>query len=182
MLSARLLNPSILTYGKNTAVNYGYFSSGPTGPGGKKPWPSMTEPTLRVWQQPGAAHNAGNETTPGHVDVSQKFRWSSSQVFVQGPLFPQGEWMSVDEVSLHPVLFSLMHHDIAQPARHPWLPVCTGFNEGGGCPDIETPPGTVPPPPGGKPPPVVTAGYDLTRLAPIGAIALVAAAFFWSQQ
>lgn len=179
VLSSRLLNPDVLVpYGKNTAINYGYFSTGPLGTGGKNPWPSMTEPSLRVWQQPGAAHNAGKPGTTGHSDVSQKFRWMSPQVFVQGPLVASGgEWLDVDAVSMHPVLFALMHHDVPQPARHPWLPLCTSFAEGGGCPDIEPPPGG---PPGGTPP-VATAGYDASRLVPIAAIGLVAVAYFWSR-
>jgi len=166
ILSARLLNPAALTYGKNSAVNYGYFTTGPLGAGGKNPSPSMTDPSLRVWQQPGAAHDVD------HVDVSQKARFIGPAVHVAGPLYPGGRWLSVDEVSAHPVLWELMHHDGPQPARHPWLPVCQAVS-GGGC--VGTggagPPAT-------KPPPVTVAGYDWGRLAPLALLA-VGVGVYW---
>lgn len=169
--SGRLLNPSALKpYGKRSGINYGYHSKklaavAPPTPG---PRPSMTEPSVTVLQQPGAAHDVD------HVDVSQKARYIGPEVLVTGPLFPAGKWLPVPFVSTHPILFGLMHHDLPQPPRHPWLPVCATIEEGGSCPGIPAPPG-----PGGSPPSTL-AGYDWRRVLPFVALAVVTGAYIWS--
>jgi hypothetical protein len=165
--SPRLLLPQTLTYGKQGAINYGYFSTGPSGAGGKNPWPSATAPSLRVWQPPGGVHDVH------HVDVSQKYRPLGPLAWVEGPLHPDGAWYDLADLSLHPILWPLLNHDGPQPMRHPWLPKCSPIDEGGSCPGIPGPTGG-----GGDddtPPPTVAARYDWGRTAPLAACIMVGA-------
>ena len=165
--SSRLLAPQLLKLGKNSAINYGYFTtSAAVAPPDPGPRPSMTEPSLRVIQQPGAAH------TVKHVDVSQKLRLVGRAVFVQGPLFPDGEWLDIDKVALHPILWPLVNHAGPLKLHHPWLPTCSSMAEGGECP------GGPPSGPPAKPPPVSAAGFTWERLAPLAAIVLPIATYY----
>lgn len=168
--SGRLLVPSALKpYGKRSGINYGYHTKLPAvSPPTPGPRPSVSEPALRVLQQPGAAHDVD------HVDVGQKARYVGPDVLVTGPLFPAGEWLPVPFVSTHPILYGLMHHDMPQPPRHPWLPVCETIDEGGSCPGIPPPPGP------GESPPASLAGYDWRRAVPFVALAVIAGAYIWS--
>lgn len=178
----RLLNPTILKpYGKKTAINYGAPTEAPVGvpvtidgktfnPG---PYQPATPIDLRVWQPPGAKHDVS------HDDSSQKLDMVARPVWVKGPLYPEGATLDIEALSMHPVLWPLVSAQGPIPMHHPWLPRCSaldGSGGGGSC----VPPGPGPGTGTGTTPPAVASRYDWGRLAPAGAIVLVAATYFWT--
>ncbi|OGS00210.1 MAG: hypothetical protein A2V88_08355 [Elusimicrobia bacterium RBG_16_66_12] len=114
---ARLRQPAGLPLGKKQGVNYGFWTPAPAvAPPTPGPRPSATIPALRVWQQPGLAHDYW------HSDYSQLLRPIWGQGWITGPRYPDGALVDLDTIATDAQLWRLVRHDGPGSLRHPWIP------------------------------------------------------------
>lgn len=93
-------------YGRETGVNYGFFSRSAPSP------PVSSVPPWRVYQRPGIAHDWR------HADYSQR---GPRLVALACEL--DGYPTTVDELALE-LAPELYHYGVGGPPRHPWVPWC----------------------------------------------------------
>lgn len=126
------------------AMNYGYPTTAPIGPGGKRPWSAVTKLGARVHQAPGYAHNYD------HAGASQTMVGMFPLVHVTLDDAPGAELeLSAVEVAAHKKLWPLLSHEGPLSLHSPWLPICEPLSaEGGGaCAAGAEPPPPEPPSP-----------------------------------
>lgn len=157
---ARLLTPETEAFGRDTAINYGWWTKGAAVPRGVPgPKAAVVSSRFRVLQEPGGRHDVG------HTDRSQLalgFMAPDAIVDTGGIELVR----STAGLGIDPLLFPLVSPDGPIPMRHPWIDPCASLVEGGACPPSAGAPESVP----ARAPRIVRASLRWMPLAVFSAI------------
>lgn len=111
-----LLTPAMLNRGKESGINYGFYSKA-------GPRPAIASKKWKVYQR-GGDGPYGSEHTWRHTDYSQRGRLFSRLVLIKGGKYgPDPVNVDIDKIATDPETASLVHFKgTPMPMRHPRLP------------------------------------------------------------